>query len=81
MYGVINFSVIDTTPGAQSAFGPPPGWEGNYVELMRERWKKDPGVRQHVFIVGRMLYRDEEVEFIGPFATEAKAIVESAYQQ
>lgn len=80
MYGVINFSVIDTTPGTRSAFGPPSNWDGNYVELMRERWKKDPGVRQHVFVVGRMLFRDEKVQFIGPFASEAKAIIESAYQ-
>lgn len=80
MYGVINFSVIDTTPGACSAFGPPPNWDGSYVEFMRERWRNDPGVRQHVFVVGRMLYRDEKVSFIGPYASEARAIVEGAYQ-
>jgi hypothetical protein len=55
MYGVIDFSVIDTDPGAASAFAPPAEFLGDYVHFLRERQRNDPGVRQHVAVVGRML--------------------------
>mgnify|MGYP001493696016 CR=1 FL=1 len=80
MYGIIDFTRIDTEPGAASAFAPPAGWDGDgvaYRQLMRQRWKADPGVRQHVAIVGRMLARGEQVEFRGRFADEARRIAEA----
>lgn len=79
MYGIINFDRIDTAPGAASAFAPPSGWCGNYRELMRDRWKNDPGVRQHVYSVGWMLYRKARIEFRGPYAVEAKQVAEDAF--
>jgi hypothetical protein len=77
-YGVIDFSRIDTTPGAMSAFSPPEDWDGDYVDYMRECWKKDPGFRQHVSVVGLMLRLGRKVEFQGRFASEAKRIAELA---
>lgn len=76
MYGIIDFSRIDTNPGSASAFAPPKGWVGDYLHYMRDRWKIDPGVRQHVSRVGRMLKSGEAVEFRGAFAVEAKQIAE-----
>jgi hypothetical protein len=77
MYGVIDFSRIDTEPGAASAFAPPSGFDGDYREYMRERWKNDPGVRQHIAVVGWMLARKGTVTFCGPFSTEARRIAEA----
>ena len=33
MYGVIDFSLIDTMPGGQGAFAPPAGWQGDYRQF------------------------------------------------
>lgn len=77
MYGIIDFTRIDTEPGAASAFAPPMGFDGDYREYMRERWMQDPGVRQHVAVVGRMFARGETVTFCGPFAVEARRIAEA----
>jgi hypothetical protein len=79
MYGVIDFSVIDTDPGAASAFAPPAEFLGDYVHFLRERQRNDPGVRQHVAVVGRMLLREECVEFRGRYAVEARCIAESVW--
>jgi hypothetical protein len=78
MYGIIDFTRIDTEPGTASAFAPPVGFEDDYLEYMRDRWKQDPGVRQHVAIVGRILGRKATVTFRGPFAAEARGIAEAA---
>jgi hypothetical protein len=80
MYGIIDFSRINTEPGATSAFAPHLGFNGDYREYMRERWKHDPGVRQHVAVVGRMLVRGEQVVFCGRFAREAVRIAEAAWK-
>ena len=80
MYGIVHFSRIDTEPGAASAFAPPLGFDGDYREYMRERWKLDPGVRQHVAVVGRMLVREEQVVFCGRFAEEARRIAEAVWK-
>ena len=74
MYGTINFSRINTDPGADSAFAPPAHWQGDYTRYMHERWKNDPGAWQHVAVVGRMLVREEQVVFCGRFAEEARRI-------
>ena len=38
MYGVIDFSLIDTMPGGQGAFAPPAGWQGDYRQFLRTRF-------------------------------------------
>lgn len=78
MYGIIDFNKIETEPGASSAFAPPEGFCGDYIDFMRKRWKQDPGVRQHVVVVGRVIARGGPVKFCGPFAQEAERIVRSA---
>ncbi len=80
MYGLIDFRVIETDPGAASAFAPPADFQGDYARYLRERQGSDPGVRQHVAVVGRMLLREECVEFRGRFAVEARRIAESIWQ-
>lgn len=80
MYGIIDFTRIDTDPGANSAFAPPKGWQGDYRQYMRDRWKYDPGVRQHVAVAGRMLARGDGVGFCGRFADEARRIAEAAWK-
>lgn len=80
MYGIIDFTRIDTEPGAASAFAPPMGFDGDYREYMRDRWKHDPGVRQHVAVVGRLLVLGEQVEFRGRFADEARRIAEAVWK-
>ena len=81
MYGLFNFSRIDTDPGATSAFAPPAGFAGVYMQYMHQRWKSDAGVRQHVAVVGRLLAMDVQVIFCGCYAKEAKRIVEAAWKQ
>jgi len=80
MYGLIDFRTIDTDPGANTAFAPPKDWQGDYRQYMRDRWKQDPGVRQHVAVVGRMLVRGEDVAFRGRFADEARRIAEAVWE-
>ena len=81
MYGLSNFSRIDTDPGATSAFAPPSGFDGEYTQYMHQRWKCDPGVRQHVAVVIRLLAMNAKVVFCGRHADEAKRIVEAAWKQ
>lgn len=77
MYGIIDFTCIDTDPGAASAFAPPPDFDGDYREYMRQRWKNDPGVRQHVAVAGRFI---EQAVFRGRYAEEARRIAEAVWQ-
>jgi hypothetical protein len=79
-YGVIDFSRVDTTPGSGSAFAPPREFDGDYREFMRKQWALDPGARQHVVVVGRMLARGEDVAFVGLYAQEAQLIAEAAHR-
>ena len=43
MYGVIDFSLIDTMPGGTGAFAPPAGWQGDYRQFLLARFKGDCG--------------------------------------
>ena len=81
MYGLFNFSRIDTDPGATSAFAPLADFASEYAQYMRQRWKSDTGVRQHVAVVGRLLAMDVQVIFCGCYAKEAKRIAEVAWKQ
>lgn len=79
-YGVIDFTRVDTTPGSGSAFAPPKEFDGSYREYMRRQWTLNPGVRQHVVVVGRKLARGEDVVFAGLYAEEAQLIAEAAHR-
>ena len=82
MYGRINFNRIDTTPGHAGAFAPPAGFVGDYVEYMRQCYRRDPGVRQHVTIVANRLMRENipHPQFVGPFAENAMALCKRIIQ-
>ena len=76
MYGLIDFSVIDTRPGAFGPFAPLAGWRGEYRHYLQERFDGDIGARQQVAVVGRILVRKQDgtaSRFIGPHAVEARA--------
>ncbi len=78
MYGIIDFTTIDTTPGARGAFAPPQGFSGDYIKFLRKRYIEDPGVRQHVFVVARRVSAMQAgfVSFRGPYAKQALGICE-----
>jgi hypothetical protein len=79
MYGVIDFTVIDTDPGAHSCCAPPVSFTGDenaYIDYMRQRWQQDAGFRQHVWFAANFIARGRDIKFTGAFATQAKAIVE-----
>lgn len=79
MYGIVNFNVIDTTPGADNAFSPPSDFkDGDYRRLMIERLSSDLGVKQHVFIVARKLALplDQQPIFLGEYAQLARNLCE-----
>lgn len=80
MYGAINLARIDTEPGGSSTFSPPSGWEGDYRQYLREKWKNDPGFRQHAGLVGMRLKRGETVQMCGRYADEAMKIVKALFR-
>lgn len=77
MLGVVNFAVIDTTPGADNAFAPPEGFSGDYAAykaLLRERYACDLRFGQHIACVALNLKRPDLAvtpSFIGPYAKHA----------
>ncbi len=82
MYGVINLSVLDTQPGGHGPFCPPEGWQGDYLTYLQERFDGDIGAKQQIVVVGRSLVRKSEgpkVEFIGPYAVDAREFAFSAW--
>lgn len=82
MYGVINFSLIDTMPGGFGPFAPPAGWQGDYRQYLQARFDGDIGVRQQIAVVGRNIVRkpeDTPTEFIGPHAVEAREFALSVW--
>lgn len=75
MYGVIDFSRIDTQPGSCGPFAPPARWQGDYRQYLQARFDGDIGVRQQVAVVGRILVRPESgtaPRFFGPHAVEGR---------
>lgn len=76
MYGTVNFAVIDTEPGASTAFAPPLGFEGNYREFMKDRCTNDIGAMQHLWVAARRMKNDVvPPEFTGRFAADARLLV------
>ncbi len=75
MYGLIDFSLIDTMPGGFGVFAPPAGWQGDYRQYLQARFDGDIGVRQQIVVVGRIFVskiHSKPAEFIGPHAVEAR---------
>jgi hypothetical protein len=58
MYGVIDFSRIDTRPGGFGPFAPPVGWQGDYRQYLQTtfRWRHRRATTDAV--VGRILVRN-----------------------
>lgn len=82
MYGVIDFSLIDTMPGGFGSFAPPAGWQGDYLQYLRARFDGDIGARQQIAVVGRIIVRKLDgapTEFIGPHAVEAREFALSVW--
>jgi hypothetical protein len=82
MYGVIDFSLIDTMPGGFGAFAPPAGWQGDYRQFLQARFDGDIGARQQIAVVGRRLVfkiDGKPSEFLGPHAVEAKEFAQSVW--
>jgi hypothetical protein len=82
MYGVIDFSLIDTMPGGTGAFAPPSGWQGDYRQFLLARFKGDCGARQHIAVVGRRLFikiEGKPSKFLGPHAVEAREFALSVW--
>lgn len=76
---VLDFRVIDTTPGAEGPFAPPADWVGqgaeDYRELLRTRWR-DVRHGQRMAVAARYYrIRDVSVSVEGPWADEAHAIL------
>lgn len=78
MYGVINFSRIDTTPGLASAFSPPAGFAGDYRAYLVQRMKADKGVHQHVATAARMHRQGSTPPtYVGPYADIARELMQT----
>lgn len=81
-YGAIDLSRHDTTPGAKSPFAPPAGWEGDetaYRNLMRRRYRQDPGCGQHISVTV-WLYKNNpmgSVEITGPYRRAALRVIQA----
>lgn len=80
---IIDMSVADTDPAAskedERALTPPPGWSGDaeaYLALMRKRFQRDPGWRQHMLVQAHWGSRPgNKVSIRGAFAKEARQIL------
>lgn len=82
MYGVIDFSRIDTRPGGFGPFAPPAGWQGDYRQYLQARFDGDIGVQQQIAVVGRILVRPAggtATRFLGPHAVEAREFALSVW--
>lgn len=79
--GVVDFSHVDTTPGAGGVLAPPPETDldaAAYRALIRDRYRCDHGARQHLLSYARRINASEyhrATPIIGPFAIEARAIL------
>lgn len=78
---LVNLYCLDSTPGANSVFAPPSGWEGNeqeYLELLRWRYKYDLQATQQIDTIARRMQSSmfkAEVTFSGPFAHLVRTII------
>ena len=71
--GNLDLGLVDTTPGEGGAMSPPAGSDltaAQYQDLMRKRYRADPGHRQHM-----ALYAKRGAPCTGPYADQARAIL------
>jgi len=71
--GNLDLGLVDTTPGEGGAMSPPGGTDltaAQYHDLMRKRYRADPGHRQHM-----ALYAKRNAPCTGPYAEQARAIL------
>jgi len=82
--GVMDFSSFDTTPGANSLFAPLAGAQGSgaaYLRGMRKALQTNNHLRMLIGIAALSAMRSGMPKFTGPYATEAKQILEEAIQK
>ena len=73
---ILNPLHLDTTPGLDQPFSPPPGWRGDggaYRALLRQRFRDDPWLRQWFGVIAFRLGRGDVLRARGPYAREAEA--------
>ena len=71
--GNLDLGMVDTTPGEGGAMSPPAGTDltaAQYQDLMRKRYRADPGHMQHM-----ALYAKRNAPCTGPYADQARAIL------
>lgn len=71
--GNLDLGLVDTTPGKRGSMSPPEGTDltaAQYQDLMRKRYRDDPGHRQHM-----VLYAKRNAPCSGPYAEQARAIL------
>lgn len=78
MYGLGDAKIVQTEPGANSAFAPPVGFDGKYSAFLKRRFDTDPGARQHIAIVVSRMRRQgyEQPQYLGRFAREAERMLQ-----
>jgi len=78
---LVDLYCLDSTPGANSVFAPPAGWEGNeqeYLELLRWRYKYDLQSIQQIDTIARRMQSSlvrAEIALKGPFAHLIRTIM------
>lgn len=77
---IVDTTLVDTSPGGypNNPFAPPSGWEGNaeaYVLLMRERFQRDPWLRQRLGMVAFYHRNGRPYRVIGPWREAMEGII------
>jgi hypothetical protein len=77
---IVDTTLVDTSPGGypNNPFAPPSGWEGNaeaYVLLMRERFQRDPWLRQRLGMVAFYHRNKRPYQVIGPWREAMVGII------
>lgn len=68
--GNLDLGLVDTQPGEGGSMSPPAGTDltaAQYLDLMRKRYRTDPGHRQHI-----ALYARRGAYCAGPYAEQAR---------
>lgn len=79
--GTFSLYCLDTTPGANSPFAPPLGWDRDaqsYLKLMWWRYKNDVQARQQLHCLARRMSSSNaknQVTYAGPFSLQAQQVI------
>jgi hypothetical protein len=78
MIGAYDFSLLDTTPGApRTLLAALPGEDpGAYRLRLREAWKTNPQVRQHLWLYARHLKKGR-LRIVGPMQDVIEDVLRS----